>query len=160
MLEKCQQKSIWSQASYVFIREEMRGLISLSTVHLTDLNHVFVCGATLDCFRDISNRGIYSNGYHLYWDSHCFPSQHSGVQNLSILQRVREKKRSAQHLSKAWQVYNPPNNRLAVITSSERKRKVQVTSTTENDPKRLGVAQLATQLGEPLWNLNHSWVDS
>lgn len=151
MLEKRQQK----MASDVFIREEMQGLISL-----TDLDHVFVCGVTLDCFGDISNRCIYSNGYHFYWDSHCFPSQHSSVQNLRILETERERKRSAQHWSNAWQVCNPPNNRLAVITSSEWIGKVQVTRTTENDLKRLGAAQLAAQLGEPLWNLNHRWVDS
>lgn len=66
-------------------------LVVLSTIHLTDLDHIFVCRATLDGFRDICNRGVYSNGHHLYWHSHCLPSQHGGVQNLRVLETERER---------------------------------------------------------------------
>lgn len=65
-------------------------IVSLSAIHLTDLDHIFVRGATPDCFRDVCNRGVYSNGHHLYWHSHCLPSQHGGVQNLRVLETERE----------------------------------------------------------------------
>lgn len=67
-------------------------LVCLSTNHLTDLDHIFICRATLDCFGDISNRRVYSNGHHLYWDSHRLPSQHCSVQNLRVLEKRRKER--------------------------------------------------------------------
>lgn len=97
--------------------------ISLSTVHLTDLDYIFVCRATLDSFGDIDNGGVYSNGHHLYWDSYCFASEHGSVQNLRVLETERE---SNQHSTSGGpgQVSNPPNSSRSVITSSKRIEKV------------------------------------
>lgn len=101
--------------------------VSLSRVHLTDLHHIFVCRVTLNSFGNIDNRGVYSNGHHLYWDSYCFASEHSGVQNLRVLHTERERERNQHGTSEGpRQVFDPPNSSRSVITSSKRPEKEKV----------------------------------
>ena len=84
-------ESLWKKYTHTLTLHTQR-LVSFSTIHLTDLDHIFVCRATLDCLWDIHNRGVYSNGHHLHRDSHCLPSQHGSVQNLWILETERRKR--------------------------------------------------------------------
>lgn len=58
---------------------------SLSLIHLTDLDHVFVCRGTLDSVRDVGDGGVYANGHNLHGDGHGFSSEDGSVQYLRVL---------------------------------------------------------------------------
>lgn len=68
-----------------FLHSAFSGGVSLSAVHLTDLDHVFVCRGTLDSVGDVDNRGIYSDSHHLHGHGHGFSGEDGSVQNLRVL---------------------------------------------------------------------------
>lgn len=91
--------------------------VSLTVIHLTDLDHVFVCRATLDSIGDVDNRSIYSNSHHFHWDGYGFSSEDSSVQNLRVLKREKEKINTTP-VEGVGRALN--NSSQSQITSSER----------------------------------------
>lgn len=94
-LTHVEQRSIWLNSELLelvpwFSRSAFNSGTSLSPSHPTDLDHVFVCRGALDSVRDVGDRGVYANGYHLQGDGHGFSSEDSSVQYLRVLQTEKK----------------------------------------------------------------------